>query len=488
MDSYCLTLGLKTEIWQEELLNKRFEIGRKLYNAILSIAHRRYIELVKTKAYRENQRILSDYYKKDDKDSAKSYLKVRNDMLKDYRLTEYDLHNDVKLMQHHYKANIDSFTAQKIATRVWKSIESLLYGKGETVYYKKYGQLLSLEGKSNKSGIRYKLDDNTIEWLGLSISVKLDINNMYEVNSLRNKICYCRIVRKWIKTKYKYYIQLVLKGIKPIKENRVQGICGIDIGTQTIAIASEKEVRLIELSPNVSDMAKEERRIQRYMDRSRRAMNPDNFYEDGQVKKGEKLQWIKSKGYKRAEALLRHLRRKQKDIRKLDHYKLIKEIIMQSDICYIEDMNFKALQKRSKKTEKNDKGKFKRKKRFGKSLLNKAPSMFVTLLEQKLEGIGGKLYKVNTREVKASQYNHLNQEYNKKKLSKRWNVLEYKGRNIKIQRDLYSAFLIKNVMGDLSTIDNDKCVKEFDRFLKLHDKEIGNLDNINKSSAIKNII
>lgn len=36
-------------------------------------------------------------------------------------------------------------------------------------------------------------------------------------------------------------------------------------------------------------------------------------------------------------------------------------------------MNFAGLQKRAMNTEKNDKGKFKRKKRFGKSLANKAP-------------------------------------------------------------------------------------------------------------------
>ena len=47
-------------------------------------------------------------------------------------------------------------------------------------------------------------------------------------------------------------------------------------------------------------------------------------------------------------------------------------------------------------------------------------------LENKLKAKGGIYKEVNTFEVKASQYNHLSREYNKKKLSQRWNLFEYK--------------------------------------------------------------
>lgn len=49
--------------------------------------------------------------------------------------------------------------------------------------------------------------------------------------------------------------------------------------------------------------------------------------------------------------------------------------------------------------------------------------MFLTILKNKLKAKGGLYKEVNTFEVKASQYNHLNREYNKKKLSQRWNFL-----------------------------------------------------------------
>jgi hypothetical protein len=80
---------------------------------------------------------------------------------------------------------------------------------------------------------------------------------------------------------------------------------------------------------------------------------------------------------------------------------------------------------------------------------------------------GGLYLEVDTYILKTSQYNHLNEEYCKKKLSQRWNHFQYKGDKIRIQRDLYSSYLIKNVKQDLKTIDNDACVKGFETSLML---------------------
>ena len=51
---------------------------------------------------------------------------------------------------------------------------------------------------------------------------------------------------------------------------------------------------------------------------------------------------------------------------------------------------------------KNDKGKIKRKKRFGKSLANKAPTMLLTIINRKLGYYGEQLIKIDTSEAKAS--------------------------------------------------------------------------------------
>ncbi|WP_432628394.1 hypothetical protein, partial [Brotaphodocola sp.] len=60
-----------------------------------------------------------------------------------------------------------------------------------------------------------------------------------------------------------------------------------------------------------------------------------------------------------------------------------------------------------------------------------------------------------------------------KSLSKRWNDLN----GMKIQRDLYSAFLIMNISGDLENFDIEKCNDRFHTFKTLHDIEIQRLKN-----------
>ena len=86
-----------------------------------------------------------------------------------------------------------------------------------------------------------------------------------------------------------------------------------------------------------------------------------------------------------------------------------------------------------------------------KSLANKAPVMFLTILDNKLKWHTKELYKIDTTKIKASQYNHFDEKYNKKELSERWNDFE----EFKMQRDLYSSFLIMNVKDNLEEIDRE---------------------------------
>lgn len=172
--------------------------------------------------------------------------------------------------------------------------------------------------------------------------------------------------------------------------------------------------------------------------------------------------------------------RKQAAIRKLQHEILANEILSQGNNIYVETMDYAGLQKRAKKTEKNDKGKFKKKKRFGKSLANKAPAMLLSIIDRKLKYYDRQLIKIDTYSVKASQYNHFDETYKKKKLSNRWN--DFNG--IKLQRDIYSAFLIMNVNPDLKSINKEQCDKTFNKFLILHNKEVERLKGNKNLSSI----
>jgi hypothetical protein len=118
-------------------------------------------------------------------------------------------------------------------------------------------------------------------------------------------------------------------------------------------------------------------------------------------------------------------------------------------------------------------GKINKKKRFGKSIANKAPAKLIEIINRKLTYQKKEIKKINTYTVKASQYNHIEDSFEKKKLNERWNILKSK----KIQRDLYSAFLIMNVNEKLEKVDRKLCIRHYKQFKKNHDKEIKRIKN-----------
>lgn len=128
MPNFIVEFPLKTEKYQEDILNKRFEIGRQIYNSLVNVTQKRYKEMIKTKKYRNLLSSLTG-----DKKSDKEIWKQINDIRKQYGMSEYSFHEDVKQIQKHFKYNIDSFTAQKIATTLWKS-----YGNSLVLYAFEY--------------------------------------------------------------------------------------------------------------------------------------------------------------------------------------------------------------------------------------------------------------------------------------------------------------------------------------------------------------
>ena len=201
------------------------------------------------------------------------------------------------------------------------------------------------------------------------------------------------------------------------------------------------------------------------MDRSKRAINPTNYNVNGTLKKGKKT-WVFSNRYQKLRSRFKELHRKQAEIRKFSHNRLANLLLPLGDHFFTETMNFNSLQKRKKETEVSEKtGKIKRKKRFGKTLGNRAPATFMSILKNKVKRYGGSFKEVNTRKFKASQYCHIRNGFFKKQLSERW----YKAGDINIQRDLYSAFLLMNSNDSGTGAIKTLCDETFNNFKNLHD-------------------
>ncbi|MEI2583391.1 hypothetical protein [Scytonema sp. PRP1] len=102
------------------------------------------------------------------------------------------------------------------------------------------------------------------------------------------------------------------------------GNVGIDLGVSTVAIVGDNETIWTRFAVELASKQKEVRKLQRKMDRQRRAGNPNNFNSNGTVKKGKK-RWNKSNRYKKIAIKKREIERKQAAHRKSLHGRLVNQ-------------------------------------------------------------------------------------------------------------------------------------------------------------------
>lgn len=216
-NNFILELKLNTNETDLAVLTKRFNIAETMYNKTLKFAIKQLKRMKENKVYKQTLKKYLEYKKLNDKENTKLYSSLLNDIRLSYCLSEYQLHSFIKVQQNMYKKHIDSSTAQKIASTVWKAVSDILFNDGRKLHFKKKGQLLSVEGKSNKTGIRYSIENNALTWNKLIIPVKIRKNDLFIQESLLRDIKFCRIVRKPFKHGFKYFLQLVLEGLPPVK-------------------------------------------------------------------------------------------------------------------------------------------------------------------------------------------------------------------------------------------------------------------------------
>lgn len=363
MANFVIQFPLKTEKWQEDILEKRFEIGRNMYNSLLEKTLKRYKELIKRRDYRELLELIAK--SEDERDRKELYKKI-NILRKEAGFNEYAFHSEIKYMQKHFKENIDSFTAQKIATQLWKAYEELFYGKGKNVHIKSKEEFQTLEGKSNKTGITF--NDGYLKWKNLKIKVEIDNKNYYEMEALKNDISYCRIIRKNIRGKLKYYLQIVFKGIAPRDIDKKSGELKERIGSGEVVIHLGKNI--ITYQKTGSDLKMVELADKVYPLELKRK----ELVERLKVEKNEKLR----------EKLL-EIYRKQSAIRKYQHECLANEILSLGDEIVVKEIeNFQEWiysikrEKMVKITKNSEIG-------------NRAPKLFLTILKRKLKNYGKEL-------------------------------------------------------------------------------------------------
>ncbi len=396
----------------------RLDGARQIYNACLGEAMRRVRLIRQSKDFSRARSLRSN------NPERKALFKRARER---YDFSEYALHSySTKLRQSWIGEHIDSNTAQKLATRAYKAVEKVLFGQAKSVRFKGKNQMDSVEGKSNKSGIRWK--GEAVEWGGVQLKALISRHDPVIWHGLNSKVKYVRLVRRKVSGKNRFYAQLICAGRPFVKPKNTLGteVVGLDLGPSTIAIVSDTDAHLKEFASLLDFDAVHIRRLQRKMDRSRRANNPGHFNLNGTAKKGSCI-GHRSKSYLKSASSQANLERKLAAHRKSLHGQLVNDILRTGDVIKLEKLSYRAFQKL-----------------YGKSVGKRAPGMFVSHLRSKAERAGGQVVEIPTYNTKLSQTCQCGR-VKKKSLSERIHQCEC---GVIAQRDLYSALLAKHIEPD----------------------------------------
>jgi putative transposase len=418
--SFIATIRLRTNEKEEKLLLMLSDCGRQLYNACLGESMKRIKMIQNSELYKETVRLSKS--SETDIEKRKANFKHLNAT---FSFTDYSIQsfgtktkNASKFIAEHLGTHI----CQKLATRAFKAVQKFAFKKAKKVRFKRKGEFVSLEGKNNKTFLTYSSE---YVFIGKTLSLKclIDPKDQWMHHALKHRIKYCRIIKKEVKGKNRFYVQLILEGHPHRKYELGKEKIGLDVGPSTIAIVGETKAELKEFCEQVVLLDKEKRRINRKMDRLRRANNPNHYQSNGVMKKGKK-KWAYSKRYIKTRSEHRELERKIKEVRKQLHGRDTNQILQQASSIQTEKLSYKAFQKM-----------------FGKSIGRKAPSMFLNMLKRKVEAQGGNFREFPTYSTKLSQTCHCG-AIKKKRLKDRWHICDC---GVVAQRDLYSAFLARYV-------------------------------------------
>ena len=435
--TFLLELPLAVQAGQAARLGGHLETGRQFYNAVLSEGQQRLRRMKADPAWQAARAIPRTHTQ--ERRAAFSALREQ------YGFSEYAFHELAKALRVTWLAeHLDAVLAQTLATRAYQALNRVCVGKAHRVRFKSRGRgLSSIENKRNDTGLRFVVQTQDggrrkgyLLWHNDQLEALIDWDDPVVTHGLSQRIKYARLLRRRASSPRaqgadsqggRYFVQLALEGVPLQKPEHAVGsdTVGLDLGPSSIAIVPrEAQARLEPLCAELRPDARTIRRLQRRMDRQRRAANPEHYDEKGRPRKRGKgaPRWKQSRGYQASRRRKAARERKLAAHRKSLHGRLVHQIVAVGHTIVTEKISYKGWQKR-----------------YGKSVGLRAPGMLIDHLRRTVASTGGTLHEVPTRSTKLSQFCHGCGQTVKKPLWQRWHHCSC-GIG-PVQRDLYSAFL-----------------------------------------------
>ena len=416
MPSFVCELPLVLVGADERRLHIRLDCARQVYNAVLGESLKRLGLLRQSKAFQAT-RVMPKRSKEQQRERAAAFraLDVQ------FRLREYDLHAYATQFSRSWLGqHLDANTIQTVASRAWNAVRQYQLGVRGRPRFKGKGQFHSVEGKTNKQGLRWR--DGAVVWGDLTLRTRISADDPVIAHALACPIKRVRIVRRVLNGHPRFFVQLVCAGAPYQKpEHPIErGVIGIDPGPRTFGLAGADWGAQIDLATPIKQSRQQQRRIERQIDRMRRANNPTNYLPDGRVRPGRK-RWVISNNQRDNERRLNEAKRKQAAHRKSLHGQLANTLLRLGNDIRIEKNSYKSFQKT-----------------FGTAVGQAAPATFVATLSRKAESAGASVTVIPTS-LRLSQ-TCLCGAIVRKTLSERVHRCDC---GITVQRDVFSAYLAR---------------------------------------------
>ncbi|WP_141735829.1 hypothetical protein [Oligoflexus tunisiensis] len=358
----------------------------------------------------------------------------------EYGLTEFaavSLASKLRTGSVDFDLFVPSKVAQEIGKRAFRAVERKMFGKAKRCRFKSKGQDFSLRGSSNKESPQIKVVGETVllvfrkkEYL-----LKMDWRNPWHRHALGCRIKNSQVFKRSIGGRVRWFVQICLEGeaYRDTEKERKHKVrlaarfgedfrgqnVSVDFGPKKIAISNGivSYERLI-VSDWLKGLIAESKVIQRRMSRSLR-LNNKKAFQDGVLKKGTRLS--RTEKYRKLSRKKQDIERRIAAFRKCIQGHLSHEIMQLGSVVKLEDISYKALQKR-----------------YGKSVGESAPASLKASLFRTAEKLGGRGELINTFQTRLSQ-TCLCGEVRKKELRERTHACRVCG--LVLPRDILSAFL-----------------------------------------------
>ena len=426
--SFITEVPLRANGSEERALEVRFRAAQQAYNACLGEALRRLDVMRERKAYQQARTLPQG--------------DVRRDAFREMRalvgFSEYGLHAWATRHISHSSLgdHLDANTVQTLATRGFRAVQEYGFGTRGRPRFKGKNQIGSIEGKGNKQGLRWK--EGSLLWSGLTLTGIIPADqatNPVLAHGLDHPIKYVRLIRRRLNGRVRFFAQLVCEGQPYRKPQHIvrEGVIGLDPGPRTFGVAGPDWGAQVDLQTPLKQSRQVIRRLQRHIDRQRRANNPANYNPDGTAKKG-RMTWTISRGQRRNDVKLVEMHRKATAHRTGLHGQVAHAILSRGATIHVERNSYKSFQRS-----------------YGTSVGSAAPATFVNHLTRLAESAGGSVTRVPTT-LRLSQ-TCLCGTIKKKSLSERVHHCDC---GITVQRDVWSAWLARFAVATVTAKETGK--------------------------------